>query len=58
MKLKWPLRILAAVAVLIVAVNVAWYGIPFLHESGALRPLGAILVVVVASAAWAKASHG
>jgi hypothetical protein len=53
--IRWPLLAVAGIAVLILAVNVAWYGLPFLRDSGAFRPLGAIVVVVIVSLVWAKA---
>lgn len=40
----------------VVIVNVVWFAAPAFEA--AWRPLGAILVVVVAGAAWQKAKHG
>lgn len=45
-------KIVLALVGFVVAVNVLWWVAPIFGDPGVYRPLFAILLVVVASAAW------
>jgi hypothetical protein len=51
---RWPVRIVAGVVLFVAAVNLIWFAAPTLGDANVWRPLGSILVVVLAAAAWAK----
>jgi hypothetical protein len=47
-------RAVIGLVAFVVAVNLVWWVAPTLGDPGVYRPLFAILVVVVASAAWRR----
>lgn len=52
--MKWPIRIAAGLVLFVAAVNLVWFLAPTLGDPAVWRPLGSILVVLVAATAWAK----
>lgn len=51
---KWPIRIAVGLVLLVAAVNLIWFLAPTVGNPAVWRPLGSILVVIVAATAWAK----